>query len=81
MVRALYFNAGSPGSVSGWGTNISHAAQLDQKNPPKPVFKMKKKKKSLWSSGWDSALSLPRMQIQSLVMELRSCKLCRTANK
>ena len=28
-----------------------------------------------WSSGWDSALSAPRAQVQSLLRELRSHKL------
>ena len=34
-----------------------------------------------WSSGWDSVLSLPRAQVQSLVRELRSCKSHSTAKK
>ena len=34
-----------------------------------------------WSSGWDSALSLPGAWVQSLVEELRSCKPCVRANK
>lgn len=34
-----------------------------------------------WSSGWDFILSLPRVQAQSLVRELRSHKLCGTTKK
>jgi hypothetical protein len=34
-----------------------------------------------WSSGEDSALSPPRLRVQSLVGELRYCKSQRMANK
>ena len=34
-----------------------------------------------WSSGKDSALSLLRARVQSLVRELRSCKPCSVAKK
>ena len=34
-----------------------------------------------WSSGQDSMLLLPRAQVQFLVGELRSCKLCSAAKK
>ena len=33
-----------------------------------------------WSSGWDSHLSLPKAQVQSLVGELRAHQLQGTAN-
>ena len=36
-----------------------------------PLLKKKKSGNSLWSSGWDSALPLPRPQLQSLIGELR----------
>ena len=34
-----------------------------------------------WSMGWDSVLSLLRVQVQSLVRELRSCKLHSVAKR
>ena len=34
-----------------------------------------------WFSGWESLLSLLRSQVQSVVGELRSCKLHSTAKK
>ena len=34
-----------------------------------------------WSSGLDSVLQLQRIQVQSLVGELRSCMLCSVAKK